>query len=102
MVVKLVDWDDNAQYDRTGLQTNEVEILGVRLPQVIVPLVAGKNITVISEVVAMNHLLKYSGVNSAGLGVSSLMTEPSERSGERIGRDPPRPSLRSSAIRASS
>ena len=30
-----------------------------------VPLNPGKNITVISEVVAMNHLLKYSGVNSA-------------------------------------
>jgi HPr kinase/phosphorylase len=73
VVVKLVDWDDNAQYDRTGLQTNEIEILGVRLPQVIVPLNAGKNITVISEVVAMNHLLKYSGVNSAELFNKRLM-----------------------------
>ena len=73
VVVKLVDWDDNAQYDRTGLQTDEIEILGVRLPQVTVPLVAGKNITVISEVVAMNHLLKYSGVHSAKLFNQRLM-----------------------------
>ena len=35
------------------------------LPKVTVPLNPGKNITVISEVVAMNHLLKYSGVDSA-------------------------------------
>ena len=42
-------------------------MLGVKLPKVIVPLNAGKNITVLSEVVAMNHLLKYSGVNSAQL-----------------------------------
>jgi HPr kinase/phosphorylase len=65
VVVQLVDWDDETPYDRTGLETEEVEMLGVQLPKVIIPLNAGKNITVISEVVAMNHLLKYSGVHSA-------------------------------------
>jgi HPr kinase/phosphorylase len=30
-------------------------------------LIAGKNVTVIAEIVAMNHLLKYSGVDSAAL-----------------------------------
>ncbi|HUF51702.1 MAG TPA: HPr(Ser) kinase/phosphatase [Longimicrobiales bacterium] len=73
VVVKLVDWDDNAQYDRTGLQVDEIDILGVGLPQVVIPLVAGKNITVISEVVAMNHLLKYAGVHSAELFNQRLM-----------------------------
>lgn len=73
VVVQLVDWDDRAQYDRTGLQTEEVEMLDVRLPKVVVPLNAGKNITVISEVVAMNHLLKYSGVHSAKLFNQKLM-----------------------------
>lgn len=67
VVVQLVDWDDRAQYDRTGLAGEEMEMLGVGLPKVVIPLNAGKNITVISEVVAMNHLLKYSGVHSARL-----------------------------------
>jgi HPr kinase/phosphorylase len=67
VVVQLVDWDDRAQYDRTGLHGEECEMLGVGLPKVVIPLNAGKNITVISEVVAMNHLLKYSGVHSARL-----------------------------------
>jgi HPr kinase/phosphorylase len=65
VVVQLVDWDDTTQYDRTGLETEEIEMLGVSLPRITIPLNAGKNITVISEVVAMNHLLKYSGVHSA-------------------------------------
>jgi HPr kinase/phosphorylase len=73
VVVQLVDWDDRTQYDRTGLLTEEVEMLGVRLPKVIIPLNAGKNITVVSEVVAMNHLLKYSGVHSAQLFNQKLM-----------------------------
>jgi HPr kinase/phosphorylase len=65
VVVQLVDWDDNTAYDRTGLEEAGLDILGVRIPKVMIPLNAGKNITVISEVVAMNHLLKYSGVHSA-------------------------------------
>jgi HPr kinase/phosphorylase len=72
VVVQLVDWNDDSYYDRTGLETEETEILGVQLPRVVVPLNAGKNITVISEVVAMNHLLKYSGVHSARLFNASL------------------------------
>lgn len=65
VVVHLVAWDDGATYDRSGLDTTEMDILGVKIPRVSVPLNPGKNITVISEVVAMNHLLKYSGTHSA-------------------------------------
>ena len=42
------------------------------------------------------------GVNSPGLGVSSLMTEPSERSGERIGREGSPSPARATDRRASS
>jgi HPr kinase/phosphorylase len=67
VVVQLEIWDENAVYDRTGLDTKAMEILGVPVPMVTVPLVPGKNITVVCEVVAMNHLLKYSGVDTARL-----------------------------------
>jgi HPr kinase/phosphorylase len=65
VVVQLEEWDEKASYDRTGLDVSVTEILGVATPKVTIPLVPGKNITVISEVVAMNHLLKYAGVDSA-------------------------------------
>jgi len=65
VVVQLEDWDDTHSYDRTGLDGDVLEILDVELPKVTVPLNPGKNITVICEVVAMNHLLKYAGVDSA-------------------------------------
>ena len=65
VVVQLEEWSDTGYYDRTGLQSDSVEILGVKLPKVTVPLNPGKNITVISEVVAMTHLLKYAGIDSA-------------------------------------
>jgi len=67
VVVQLERWDEAAVYDRTGLDRQTTEILGVTLPKVVVPLNPGKNITVIAEVVAMNHLLRYSGIDSAVL-----------------------------------
>lgn len=65
VVVQLADWDSASNIDRTGLENQTTEILAVEMPTVIVPLNPGKNITVVSEIVAMNHLLRYSGVNSA-------------------------------------
>ena len=65
VVVQLEIWDAERSYSRTGLEEDEIQILDVKIPRVTVPLNPGKNITVISEVVAMNHLLKYSGINSA-------------------------------------
>lgn len=67
VVVQLEIWDQDATYDRTGLDTKSMDILGVPVPMVTVPLVPGKNITVVCEVVAMNHLLKYAGVDTARL-----------------------------------
>ena len=65
VMVQLETWGERTSYSRTGLEPEETEILGVPVPKVTVPLNPGKNITVISEVVAMNHLLKYLGVDSA-------------------------------------
>ncbi|MCJ7628533.1 MAG: HPr(Ser) kinase/phosphatase [Longimicrobiales bacterium] len=65
VVVQLESWDDTREYSRTGLEKETTVILGVTLPKVTVPLNPGKNITVISEVVAMNHLLKYAGIDPA-------------------------------------
>jgi HPr kinase/phosphorylase len=65
VVVELVDWEIDRDFERTGLTEQTTRILGVELPLVVVPLNPGKNLTVICEVVAMNHLLRYSGVDSA-------------------------------------
>jgi len=65
VVVRLEMWDQESHYSRTGLDQETHDILGVSIPKVTVPLNPGKNITVISEVVAMNHLLLYSGINAA-------------------------------------
>jgi len=65
VVVQLMEWTEDAVVERTGLEHELTSILGVELPMITVYLNPGKNITVIAEVIAMNHLLRYAGVNPA-------------------------------------
>ena len=65
VVVQLQEWDQHAIVDRTGLDVETATILDVELPKITVFLNPGKNITVIAEVIALNHLLRYSGINAA-------------------------------------
>ena len=63
--VHLTIWDEGANYERLGLEESLTTVLGVQIPILHVPIQPGKNITVISEVIAMNHMLKVYGQNSA-------------------------------------
>jgi HPr kinase/phosphorylase len=63
--VHLTLWSETEQYERLGMEDYHTTVLGVHIPQINVPISPGKNITVISEVIAMNHMLKVYGENSA-------------------------------------
>src|SRR5689334_6634063 len=65
VVVQLEEWDQHSTAERTGLDVETTSILDVELPKITVFLNPGKNITVIAEVIALNHLLRYSGINAA-------------------------------------
>lgn len=65
VIVRLEEWNQDAIVERTGLDTQTQSILGVDIAVITVPLNPGKNITVIAEVIALNHLLRYSGINPA-------------------------------------
>ncbi|MDR2595242.1 MAG: HPr(Ser) kinase/phosphatase [Fibromonadaceae bacterium] len=65
IILELKKWDVAEQYNRTGLDTIMNKILGLDIPHVVIPVLPGKNIAVISEVVAMDHLLKKEGINSS-------------------------------------
>jgi HPr kinase/phosphorylase len=81
VIVQLEAWDTAKDPDRTGLTQEETVILDVALPRVVVPLNPGKNITVISEVVAMMHLLRYSGVDVAATFNARLIKRMKEQKG---------------------
>ena len=65
IVVELESWDENTEYTRTGLDDKFVSIMDVEIPYIKLPIIPGKNITVISEVISLNYLLKHYGHDAA-------------------------------------
>jgi HPr kinase/phosphorylase len=52
---------DVANADRLGLEDNHITLLGVKIPQIIVPVRPGRNLAIIIEVAAMNYRLRSMG-----------------------------------------
>lgn len=65
LVVELHEWDESVQYDRTGLVEEYVDIVGVKVPYLVIPVRPGRNIAVIVEVAALNHRMKEFGIHPA-------------------------------------
>lgn len=65
LVIRLEEWDESKEYERLGLDDNYTEILGVKIPELVIPVRPGRNIAVLIEVAAMNQRLKGKGFYSA-------------------------------------
>lgn len=65
MVVSFVEWQPGIEEDRTGLEENHYEVLGVRVPHVILPVRPGRDLARLVEVAAMTHALRQMGHDSA-------------------------------------
>ncbi len=65
MVINIESWRDGYPYDRMGLEDNYVDILGVKIPSLTIPVKPGRNLAVILEVAAMNNRQKKMGYNAA-------------------------------------
>lgn len=65
VVLELTLWDETGEIERTGLDHDSVNVLGLDIPLIHLPITPGKNITVIAEVIAMNYLLKHYGYDPA-------------------------------------
>lgn len=58
LVIELEEWDDNKEYDRIGADEEYTEILGVKVPTVVIPVRPGRNISAIIEIAAKNYRQK--------------------------------------------
>ncbi len=65
MVLELVEWDPEQEYERLGIDDRVYSILGIDLPHLKIPVRPGRNLTSIIEVAARNYLLKGMGYHSA-------------------------------------
>lgn len=65
LVIKFEQWVEGKLYDRMGLENETVEILGISIPAITVPVRPGRNLAAILEIAAMNQRLKKMGYNTA-------------------------------------
>jgi len=65
LIVKLEEWDDQAFYDRVGLDEKFIEMLGVNIPYHILPVKPGRDVVLLIETIILNHRLKLMGYHSA-------------------------------------
>ena len=65
MVISLEQWDKTKVYDRMGMTNEYMEIMGIKVPSLTIPVKTGRNLAVIIEVAAMNNRQKKMGYNAA-------------------------------------
>jgi HPr kinase/phosphorylase len=65
LVVELLDWNNNTDYERVGLRDDKYRLLGIDLPLMRIPISPGRNTSVIIELACRNHVLKKEGIDTA-------------------------------------
>ena len=87
MVVNLEIWKEKKEYDRLGVDSAYVDILGLKIPIITIPVKPGRNLAIIIEIAAMNNRQKKLGYNAAkellaslGMGYSEVDDIPGTKS----------------------
>ena len=65
LVINIVPWSSDQIFDRLGLEDQYMDLLGVKIPAITIPVKPGRNLAVILEVAAMNNRQKKMGYNAA-------------------------------------
>ena len=65
LVINLEPWVQGKMYDRLGLESETMDILGLKIPAITIPVRPGRNLAIILEIAAMNNRQKRMGYNTA-------------------------------------
>ena len=84
LIINLVPWGENRVYDRLGLEDQYVEILGVKVPSITIPVTPGRNLAVILEVAAMNNRQRKMGYNAAAELTETINRHFDESAGQKF------------------
>lgn len=85
VTINMQLWKPDEEYTRIGMVDEEFSLMGVSIPSVRLPITPGKNVTVLCEVIALNHLLRNYGYDPASVFAKRL-----EERIQAKGHEPPR------------
>ena len=75
LVIQLENWIEGKMYDRLGMDEETIDILGIDIPSITIPVRPGRNLAIILEVAAMNNRQKRMGYNTAEEFNNNLMRQ---------------------------
>ena len=65
LLVWLERWQRDKEYERLGIEDQTLSIFDVDVPECVIPVEPGRNVSILIEVAAMNQRLKNTGFNPA-------------------------------------
>ncbi|MCT4662983.1 MAG: HPr(Ser) kinase/phosphatase [Tissierellales bacterium] len=80
LIVELEEWDSRKAYDRLGLDEEYMEVLGVKVTRLTIPVRPGRDLAMIIEVAAKNYRQKRMGYNAAKVLNEKLMMKTMQKS----------------------
>lgn len=83
LIVEMEYWDESKAYDRVGLDEEYINLLGVEVPRLVIPVQPGRNLAMIVEVAARNTRQKNLGYNAAQALDNRIKEEIKERKEKR-------------------
>lgn len=84
LVVNIVPWNQNESYDRLGIESQYMEIMGNKIPMNTIPITPGRNLAVILEVAAMNNRQRKMGYNPGLDFTNQLSMRMEQEAGDRL------------------
>ena len=84
LVINIVPWSNEQIFDRLGLEEQYVDLLGVKIPAITIPVKPGRNLAIILEIAAMNNRQKKMGYNAAAEFTEQLNRHFDEHNGQRF------------------
>lgn len=65
VLIEIEKWNDSAQVERLGLDRHEKEIFDVKITKFVLPVTAGRNLSILIETAVRIHLLRDAGFDAA-------------------------------------
>lgn len=78
LIINLEQWKEGYMYDRLGLDEQKTDILGIKVPSIVIPVRPGRNLAIIIEIAAMNNRQKKMGYDTPkefSERIMNMMTE---------------------------
>lgn len=67
LVIELENWKEGQEYDRVGRDLKTAEILGLKIPKIVIPVSSGRNLAIVIEAAASNFRLRKLGFIAADI-----------------------------------